>query len=604
MHWILRTTTGRLTKVLLLPLAGLLAGSLTACNRAEPEKKASNPATTAADQQLAMSPADAGSVGSPSMPSVLPPANAIGDNAPASAAPVNTSPTAQTADPAIVPVASSQPAAEAATSVVQPGVHIEVTQPSIPSSGVDTSATNSETAQHLADRSFMKLKLPDSANGEQWIAFLNECDRAVQDLTIARQASQLNETEFLDQAKRLSNIKLQAAERLATTPDITLPQQKSAIAAQVESLSQLTGLGDVSAAQKLQRVAGQLAQSPDLQMAHQGKLVLLGFRLNQFQEGQVKDPQVLLDDIDQVMARPEDRGLVEFLALQQCAGVLTQLGYADQAKQVEQRLVRDYRESSDKDLAMRAWGVEAHNTAALVQFHETLKGITTGTETDSTRLAAAGSALTQALPSLNTLAYCARVVVDLEYSGHISAAKELGDIVANARQQMPSGTLSPDIEMAIDGHQRRLGSLGKPLVLEELVGFDGQSFDWSSYRNKVVLVCFWASYDIRSLDELNKLKELRKQIADQQFEIVGINVDDTLTMSSAEQMVSRSGFAWRTVRSSNASAMGMNAASAKAQGVNGYPYFALLVDRAGAVRAVHCTVDKLPTMITELLSQN
>ncbi len=121
----------------------------------------------------------------------------------------------------------------------------------------------------------------------------------------------INEKTFLEKAKRLSSMKLAAGERLYADTASSVAQRKTAIAAQVESLSQLTGLGDVEAAQKLLQVAGQLSQSPDPQLAHQGRLVLVGFRLNQLVEGQIKDPQVILDDVNAILDKSEFRGLVE-----------------------------------------------------------------------------------------------------------------------------------------------------------------------------------------------------------------------------------------------------------------------------------------------------
>ncbi len=246
----------------------------------------------------------------------------------------------------------------------------------------------------------MKLVLPNAALApDQLLAFLVECDRAVQDLAMTRQANQINEPKFLEQAKRLSGLKLQASERLFSEATATVAQKKTAVAAQVESLSQLTGLGDIEAAQKLLRVADSLTKSNDAQLAHQGRLVLMGFRLNQLVEGQIKDPQAILDDVNGILDKSEYRGLVELLALQQSLGVLNQLGYAEQARQVQQRIVKEFRNSPVQDLAMRSWMIEVGNSPELKAAFEAIQQTLSGQETDPTKVAQAATAFVNAYPS-------------------------------------------------------------------------------------------------------------------------------------------------------------------------------------------------------------
>lgn len=486
---------------------------------------------------------------------------------------------------------------------VKPGVHIEMAEPSLPSAGVDTTTSEAtdELSQRLADRVFMQLKMPTSTDPQVLIAFLVQCDRAVQDLTVTRQAQQLSETDFRIQAKRLSGMKLQAAERMLASSTLTPAQNKAATAARVESLSQLTGLGDVEAAQKLQQLATELSKSNDHYLAHQGKLVLLGFRLNQLQEGQIKDPQMLVAEVDQLFLRPEDRGLVELMALQQSAGVLSQLGYTTESKQIIDRLVREYRDSPDKDLSMRAWVLESGGSSALQAFHQAHRALLDGTDSDPSKIATAAAQLIGAFPSLNTLVYCSRFMLDLEFSGNVAAASEMAQAITAARTQFPPGSFSADIDQFLDCHSRRMAARGKPLNLDELVGFDGRAFDWSTYRGKVVLVCFWASWEINSLEELRQMKALRDQIRDTDFEIVGINLDDAY-LSNAQQTVIGQNYTWRNVRSNRADAIGFNTPAAKALGVNAVP-FMLLVDKNGIVAAIHTRSQKSAGKIRELLEK-
>lgn len=490
-----------------------------------------------------------------------------------------------------------------ASQPARPGVQIEMSAPSFPSTGLDATSTlaESKASQQLSDRAFMQLTLPVSADAAELLSFFNQCDRAVQDLAITKRAEQLNEAEFHEQAKRLSSLKLAAAEQLLALNDLSAVQLKAGTAAQVESLSHLTSLGDVQAAQKLQSLAEKLTRSDDAQLAHQGKLVLLGFRLNQLQEGQLKDPNELLQDIDQLMTRPEDRSLVELMALQRCAEVLSQLAYKEQSQQVLDRIVRAYRSSPDIDLSMRAWSIETEGAPTLIAFHEALQSTFEGKSTDPERVARAAHDLLQTFPGINTMLHVSRFMIPLEFSGNVSATSELAKVVADARRLSPASPLVAEIDVFLDCHLRRLSSVGKPIELTELATFDGKPFEWSSYRGKVVLLCFWASWEINSLEEMRRLKQLRQAIPDADFEIVAINLDDS-NMSSAEQMVQRQAYPWSNVRSSNPTAVGFATPAAKILGVNAVP-FLLLVDPQGRVTDIHVRGEKATERIRAQLER-
>lgn len=586
---------------------------LAACNRAEPEKTTDAKDVSAQSSPLSGGP-DSSQLASSTSAAAAPNQSSDGlasraGNAMVSPPPGGASATAGKVTTANGPGGGSSVAPASGTQASDPaGVHIEFSNPSFPTTGLETesSAAADDVAQRLSDRAFMQLKLPESNDASALMAFFVDCDRSVQDLAIANRAQQLSEKEFHEQAKRLSGLKLEAAQRLLAQPSLTPQQQKAGTAAQVESLSHLTGLGDVQAAQKLQALAEGLTKSNDAQLAHQGKLVLLGFRLNQLQEGQLKDPQSLIAEIDQLFVRAEDRSLVEMMALQRCAEVLAQLGYDKESKQVLERVVRNYRNSPDVDLSMRAWSIETDGAPTLAAFHDALKAVFEGKAEDNSAAAAANvagaaRAFWEAFPSINTLLYISRSMIPLEFSGNVAAASQVAKVVADARGQLSNGPLVEEIDAFLDCHARRLAAVGQPLVLEGLANFDGKPFDWSSYRGKVVLVCFWASWEINSLDEMRRLKELRRQIPSADFEILAINLDDT-NMPGAEQMVFEQNYSWANVRSSNPTAQGFSTPAAVELGVNAVP-FVMLVDRQGKVAAIHVRGQNTAQMVNELLTR-
>ncbi len=371
-------------------------------------------------------------------------------------------PLTSTNEGAAVPISANNPAPRVG-GPPPPGIEIEA----VPGGSDSETAPTGDLSQRLGDRSFVKLELPNAALApDQLLAFLADSDRAVHDLTIAWNAKQLSEKEYLEQAKRLSLLKMQASERLYNDKSATQAQQKTAIAAQVESLSQLTGLGDVSAAQKLLTLAGELTKSPDTHLAHQGRLVLLGFRLNQLVEGQIKDPQVVLEDVNALLDKSEYRGAVELLALQQGLGVLGQLGYAEQAQQVQQRIVKEFRASPDRELAMRAWSIEVGSSPELKAAIDEIKKTLAGEEQDATKVATAAAEFIRKFPTLNTVYFFLQAIVDLEYRGFTTASRELSKTVVAYKTQVPTSPLMDEVDIVLEGHNKRLGLLNQSLVLK------------------------------------------------------------------------------------------------------------------------------------------
>ena len=79
----------------------------------------------------------------------------------------------------------------------------------------------------------------------------------------------------------------------------------------------------------------------------------------------------------------------------------------------------------------------------------------------------------------------------------------------------------------LEGTARRLNLVGKPM---KLVGktLDGSEFDWDSYKGKVVLVQFWATWCKPCREELPSILADYETYHKKGFEIVGISLDYNL----------------------------------------------------------------------------
>jgi peroxiredoxin len=79
----------------------------------------------------------------------------------------------------------------------------------------------------------------------------------------------------------------------------------------------------------------------------------------------------------------------------------------------------------------------------------------------------------------------------------------------------------------LQGAVRRLSLMGQEMKLEGTT-LDGEPFDWSKYRGKVVVVEFWASTYPSCLAEIGDLKKYYDTYHAKGLEIVGISLDGKL----------------------------------------------------------------------------
>lgn len=468
--------------------------------------------------------------------------------------------------------------------------------PSLPSSGVNSSLLSQ---QELATRSFSRLSAPASTVPDDLLKFFADSDQAIRDLLFAASNQQIDEKQFTEIAKRLCSQKHSAGEELATSAAASPEQKKKGVLAQLEALSHMTGLRDVESAKRLEALATRLSQGTDADLAHQSRLVLLGFRLNALQEGQEKDPNVIVKDLDGLFVRPEDRGYPEFMALQQSTMVLQSMGFAEAAKAVSEKLGKEYRESADPELSMMAWSFDTNGSPMLNKYSDELRKTYQGTSTDPQLLVAAADSLFSAFPSANTLAHIAGHVVNLEYGGQIATSQLLVSFLKSKLEQFSSIPMSKQIGAMIADHDKRIGSIGKPLDLSGLVSFDGQPFDFSKYRGKVVLVDFWATWCMPCLQEIPNIRKAFDELSSQSFDVIGINLDDK-DFASVDEFVMKRSFPWRTVRSANPQALGFATPAAARIGISAIP-FVVLVDKEGLVASVHVRGDNIIPAVKNLL---
>lgn len=112
----------------------------------------------------------------------------------------------------------------------------------------------------------------------------------------------------------------------------------------------------------------------------------------------------------------------------------------------------------------------------------------------------------------------------LESNGQVDLAKRIYDVLTPAVAKLDDKQAIEDEQRFLDAAKKRVGLMGKPLVLygETL---DGKAFDWKKYDGKVVLVEFWAATR-RSLEAMPDVLQDYARFHESGFEVVGVNMDE------------------------------------------------------------------------------
>jgi thiol-disulfide isomerase/thioredoxin len=460
------------------------------------------------------------------------------------------------------------------------------------------SARDSFDKVDVSDRTFMTLRPVMSERPADLVAHLNDLDVALRDLVLAGANNIVGADTFNSSGMRLGQMKLTTGEKLASLPDATDEQRKLGTGSQLVALSHMSGLKDIESAKKLEKFASTLLQSSDPDLAHQARVVLLGFRLQDLQNGSVSDPKQLLVELEGLFQRPSDAGFPEMMVLQQAQTVLQGMGFAEEARKIDELVVSKYMDSPDSQLSSTAWSIAITQSQWFKNYNAAMQDIYEGKEKEPQMLLGAVRGLYEELPNSTTLLQFVNLSTDLEYRGLVSVASELSAFIKAKSSSLQNSPYVEAIAGALESQERRLGIRGQSLELEGLVDLEGKPLDWSAYKGKVVLIDFWASWCMPCLKELPNIRRARDQFGSKDFEVLSINMDENLV--EARKYLASNPLPWMTFHSSDPSALGFKSAIAKRLGINAIP-FLVLVGPDGKVAAVHVRGDRLvPTVRTML----
>lgn len=151
----------------------------------------------------------------------------------------------------------------------------------------------------------------------------------------------------------------------------------------------------------------------------------------------------------------------------------------------------------------------------------------------------------------------------------------------------------------LEGMSRRLNLPGKTMKLSGTL-LDGSELDWKSYRGKVVLVDFWATWCGPCRQEVPNVLRLYKAYHEKGFDVVGISLDES--REQAEGYIDQYDIPWHNVFSENEDERRWQNPMAVYYGITGIPR-AILVDRDGTVVSLQARGRLLAQELRRLLGE-
>ncbi len=161
---------------------------------------------------------------------------------------------------------------------------------------------------------------------------------------------------------------------------------------------------------------------------------------------------------------------------------------------------------------------------------------------------------------------------------------------------------NPGIQQSVamfEGLERRFNLPGNKMDIHGTL-LDGTEIDWESYRGKIVLVDFWATWCGPCRAELPNVLKLYKAYHDKGFDVVGICLDDQ--KEGVEAYSEKMQIPWATIFSPQKSQRGWEHPLAAYYGITGVPR-AILVDREGKVVDMNARGEQLARQLRKRLGE-
>jgi thiol-disulfide isomerase/thioredoxin len=399
---------------------------------------------------------------------------------------------------------------------------------------------------------------------------------------------------------RVMHLVTEAGERVLQHPDATEEQRRDAASLKLMALHKLTQFGEPKADQELVAYALRLKKDAAPSVARVGRVMLFSLDLAKLQNGDIDDPAPLLEELKYLIANGPDEDHIVFMLGNQAALTFTQLAKNEAAAEAYTLLGNAYKDDPDANVREQAGQLLKQVRLVELDFRGKLTALfdkEPKPDAAAQVVAAVNSLLADPNPGEMELSVASQSADILERTGHYTEARTLLTSLGEKFGASENPEIAAEVKEIVESGKKRLALIGQPLPLAG-VTLDGQPFDVSTLKGKIVLVDFWATWCGPCLEEIPNIKQVYEQYHAKGFEVVGYNIDDE--RATVEQFFTNQKLPWPTVMSADPDKVGFDSPLAQFCGVKSIPFLVLL-DGEGKVIALHTRGERLGEKIAELL---
>lgn len=376
-----------------------------------------------------------------------------------------------------------------------------------------------DTGEELDTASGPNRGLRADLTPEQLVKFLATADSDMQTI-VSGQSGIRDQEEARSVLIQIVKMKLEASRRLAASEASTEAMQSEGRRGELQSLSHLASLGDLPSAEALEQLAERHLSSDDPKLVSDSRLVLIGFAIEQLQNGDEQAPAKILKYVGEIAKSETSPGVPAMMVMGQARAVLASYGHDVQAKQVRDTIIDLFADSPEAPIAQMA--SQLAGNVRFDKIDEFLEKAIQGEGVTVETWREAAETLIDESPDLQTVQYLAGTALDFESSDRDDLAQSTYDVLAT-RFDDPASATGNEALVAIRAREARQRVIGR-LFDPDLPSLDGAPIRIEDYREKVVLMPFWATSFPESLQVLGKLNALKDEFPDR-VAIIGMNLD-------------------------------------------------------------------------------
>lgn len=400
----------------------------------------------------------------------------------------------------------------------------------------------------------------------------------------------------------LLTAKLEAADKILAL-DSEDSIREFALKTKLKTISDLEQMQQPGMEDKRRELGEQLLREKSPAFARQGRFILFYLMLKDIREGE-------LDKIDKAQAdkmlaeataiieqEPKDESVMDIAeATVKTLQVLNRAEDADKILNLTGTVF--VKEAKDPVFVSRGQDILDHLKMEKLQFEPSLNLALQGHEDAAKTFMIAVNEMAKAPnPRPYFFQFLAAGATQLEIAERYQICMDVYSAIENGYANHENRELAEFAAKTAQNGRTRIAMVGKPFEVQGKTR-DGAELDWTKYRNKVVVVDFWATWSPGFTEALPNLRRQYELYKESGLEVVGVNLDED--QRQVDRFLARNDLPWESVYSFERDALVWDAPMAKKYGVDSIP-FVVLVDRHGETVALNARGDMLNRKLAQLL---